>query len=114
MNGFIKFRGQVGPAILLQPGVARVANNLQQPSARVDSVKTCDKSKRSHHGFLRHVFGVGAVAQQPARQVEGGILMRHDQSVEALSISRLQHKQTPSPRYRLARWSSYSHFLILA
>src|SRR5246127_2447871 len=114
MNGFIKLGGQVGPAIFLQPGVAGVANNLQQPGAGVDSVKPRDKSKSSHHGFLGHVFGVGAAAQQPARQVKGGILMRHDQSLKALTISRLQHVQTPSLRYRLARWSSYSHFWVLA
>src|ERR1700745_616021 len=114
MNGFINLGGQVVPAIFLQPGVAGVANNLQQPGARVDSVKPRDKAKSSHHGFLGHVFGVGAAAQQPARQVKGGILMRHDQSLKALTISRLQHVQTPSLRYRLARWSSYSHFCALA
>src|ERR1700739_2165350 len=114
MNGFIKLRGQVGPAIFLQPGVAGVADNLRQPGARVDSVKPRDESKSSHQGFLGHVFGVGTAAQQPARQVKGGILMRHNQSLKALTISRLQHVRTPSLRYRLPRWSSYSHSWALA
>src|SRR6266404_3827221 len=112
MNGFIKFRGQVGSAIFLQPGVTGIADNLQEPGARVDSMKTCDKSERPHHRLLRHVFGVCAAAQQPTRQIERGILMRHDHPLKPLSISRLQHVRTPSLYlYRLAVSSSYSHYL---
>src|SRR6266481_6852313 len=115
MNSFIKFRGQVGSAILLQPGVAGIADNLQEPGARVDSMKTCDKSKRPHHRLLRHVFGVRAAAQQPSRQIERGILMRHDHPLKPLSISRLQHVRTPSRYwYRLAGSLSYSHYFVLA
>jgi hypothetical protein len=40
--------------------------------------------------------------------------MRHDHALKALSISRLQHVQTPSLRCRPARFSFYSHYLELA
>src|ERR1700746_903062 len=114
MDSFIKFRGQVGSAIFLQPRVAGIADNLQEPGSCIYSMKTCNKSKCPYQRLLGHVFGVRTAAQQPPRQIERGILMRHDHAFKPLSISRLQHVRTPSLRYKLARWSSYSHYLARA
>ena len=36
-------------------------------------MKAAEKTIRTEHGFLGHVFGISAAAQKPTCQIEGGI-----------------------------------------
>src|ERR1700730_14072678 len=63
-------------AILIQPGVTGVPDDLQQPAARTSAMKAMEETVRAQHRFLRGVFGIRAAAQKPAREIKSGIEMR--------------------------------------
>src|ERR1700732_1759155 len=75
---FVKFRRRVLRTILMQPGIAGVADDLEHPGADIPPSEATEKSEGPHEGFLHHVLRILVVAGQPARQVISGIEMRYD------------------------------------
>src|SRR6267378_2837014 len=67
MQFFVEFSHEFHRAILLQPGIASIAHNLQKPGARVATVETAEKAVGTEHGLLGDVFTVSAAFQKPAR-----------------------------------------------
>src|SRR5207245_10360209 len=65
-------------AVLLQPRVARVTRDGQQPGSAVAPVVTSEKSEGPQVSLLHHVFGVAVIAQQPARKIVGSPQMRQN------------------------------------
>src|ERR1700679_262888 len=68
---FVEFRRRLRGPILFQPGETSVAHDLQQPGTRIAAMKAAEKTIGAQHGLLSNVLGIGAVAHQPTRQVEG-------------------------------------------
>ena len=89
MHFFIEFCHQSRWSILLQPGVAGVADNLQQPGPRVASVKTVEKSVGAQHGLLDYILRIGTVSQQPPSKIGGAVQMGQHKLLEPNSVLRL-------------------------
>src|SRR6266478_1026141 len=70
---FVEFHTQFHGTILLQPGVASIAHDLQQPCARISSLKTAKEAACTEQGFLSDILGIRAPAHKPTREVESGI-----------------------------------------
>jgi hypothetical protein len=87
---FVEFRAQFHRSILLQPGVASVAYDLQQPGTRVSAVKAAEETARPEQCFLSDVLGISAPAQKPTREVESGVDVRQHQLLKALPVFELQ------------------------
>jgi hypothetical protein len=62
----------------LEPRVNGVADDGEQPGARVASAKTAEEFESAQTGFLHHVAGIVLVAGKPAREVIGRIEMRQN------------------------------------
>jgi len=58
MQFFVEFGHQLGCPIFLQPAIATVSNNLQQPGPRVASAKMIKESVSAKHGLLNDVLSV--------------------------------------------------------
>jgi len=80
------FRHLFHRAVLFEPRIASVAHNLQQPSAGIPALVAAEKTVRTQQRLLCHIFGITAAAQEPARQVERGIKMRHHDLLEARPV----------------------------
>src|SRR5262249_13256705 len=63
-------------AVLLQPGIASVADHAQQPGATFAAVEAVEEPIRPQVRFLHQVLRVVIVAGQPAGQVERGVEVR--------------------------------------
>jgi len=83
---FVELRHFLGYVILLQPGEAAIADNLQKPGARVAGLKSAEGAVGAQKGFLRDVFGLRAAAQNPTRQIVGGVAMRNDVRLKARPV----------------------------
>jgi len=62
--------------VLLEPRVAGISHNRQQPGATIPAVKTSEEFEGAHECFLRQVFRVRVIAHEPARQIVRGIQVR--------------------------------------
>jgi len=74
---FVELCHFFGHVILLQPGEAAIADDLQEPGARVAGLKPAEGTVRAEEGFLRDVLSLRAAAQDPARQIVCGVAMRN-------------------------------------
>src|SRR5262245_16600873 len=54
-------------------------------------MKGVEKSVCAQHGVLGHVFGFAATAEQPPRQVVGGVKVRHHDCLKSAAVSLIQH-----------------------
>jgi hypothetical protein len=95
---FVKFRGKIRRAIFFEPCVAGVADDLEEPRAWITSVVGSEKPQRAEHGFLGDVFCVVAVANDPTRQIEGRIYVRHHDLLEPLGNDRVGRRVRYSGR----------------
>jgi hypothetical protein len=73
---FIDRLGQLTRPVPLQPRVAGVADNREQPGPALAAAIAAKKLESSQIGFLHDIFGVLIVAHQPACQVVCGGQMR--------------------------------------
>jgi hypothetical protein len=62
--------------------VGDVANDLQEPSFRVAAPIGVEIDDGAQHRILNHVLSPSSIAEQPARQIVGGIEMRQDGLLE--------------------------------
>jgi len=62
MQFLVEFRHEFHRAILLQPGIASIAHNLQKPGARVPPVKSTEKAVGAEHGLLCNVLRIRAAS----------------------------------------------------
>ena len=88
---FIELVRHFHPAILLQPRITSVADDLQQPRTYVTSIETLEEAKSTKHGILRHLFRIGTAGQNPGRQVECRIKMRKHYLLESCAVLGIQH-----------------------
>ncbi len=79
MQLLIEFRYEFRRLSVLQPRVTTVADDLEQPSARVSATKSVKEAVRSEHSFLHHILGIVRIAQKPPRQVHRSIDVRQHQ-----------------------------------
>src|SRR5580692_11373183 len=49
---FVEFDHQLPRAIFVEPGVARIAHDLQQPGAHISTLKAAEETARAKQGFL--------------------------------------------------------------
>src|SRR5437879_5637810 len=70
----------------LQPGVATVADNREQPTPTIASMETGKRFERAQIGFLHQILGLMLVPQQPVRQVVGGTQVRQQRLLKAPSL----------------------------
>src|SRR6185312_3624203 len=69
-------------AVLLEPCIASVAHDGEQPRARLVSLHPVEISHRPHERLLHDILRVVVVPRDPARQVVGGIQMRKSRLLE--------------------------------
>ena len=77
--------------MLLEPGVAGIAHDLEQPGTNVCPVKPAKELERAQIGLLDHILRVDAVLCQPARQVKGRVEVWKDcllKTLQSLDVSR--------------------------
>src|SRR5689334_7418717 len=86
-----EFRMGCRCADLLKPGVTTVTDNLQQPCARLGTAEAGKEAVRANECFLRHVFGIGAITQQPPCKVQCRIKMRKHQLLKSFLFFWLKH-----------------------
>src|SRR6185369_5818911 len=89
--------------VLLQPRVARVPDDLEQPRTGAFEAKAPDVAHRPHERVLNDILRIVRVARDPKRQVVGGIEMRHRQLLEAAPVLLITHVWSPQlarPGYR--------------
>ena len=67
------------------PAITRVADDSEEPRTPISADKCSEVSKGSERRLLHHIFRIVFIAHQPARQPIGGIEMRNDDRVKALS-----------------------------
>ena len=72
-------------AILPQPCVAGVSDDLQQPRTSItSSLKTRKGMQCAQKGLLHHVLGISIAASEPAREIVGRVQMRQYDLFEQL------------------------------
>jgi len=76
----------LGGPVAPEPVVERIADDLQEPAARVRTLERADVLQRPYARVLHDVLGVVRVARQPPRKVVGGVQMGQDQRVEASGV----------------------------
>jgi hypothetical protein len=101
MNFFVEHLSRIVPSILLQPRVARIPNDGEQPSPYVSALVAIEKSKGAQTGFLRHVLRVLVVPGQPAREVVRGVQVREHGLLESFASCDVYHT-------RASRCSSFA------
>jgi hypothetical protein len=85
VNFLVEFHGGRGRAILVQPRVARIAHDREQPRPHVSALVAIEKSKRAQKSFLRHILRVLFVPRQPAREIVRRVQMRQDGLLKAFA-----------------------------
>jgi hypothetical protein len=75
MRFFIEFRDQLRRAIPLQPAIAAIADDLQQPGTRLASAEAIKEAIGPQQGFLHYIFGIRAVTQKPSSHIHGAVQM---------------------------------------
>jgi hypothetical protein len=103
MDLFVEKGGRVISSILVQPGVAGIANNLEEPSARIAAVKTVKKLEGTQVGLLYHVLRIFGIAGYPTRQVVGGVQMRQNRFLKSHPVGLLVHGELATANLQFAR-----------
>ena len=107
-------RNQRLRAVFLQPRIRCVPHDRQQPRAPVAAATAANEAERSHARLLRDVLGVVVVACEPARQVVGGVEMRHDEAFElgllfVVAHVSLSFQSRPRVKGFYSRRNNFSH-----
>src|SRR6185369_4301093 len=87
--------GRAEYAILLEPRVARVPHNRQQPRARIAAVVAGEELECAQVSFLNDVLCVGVVVDQPAGKVVRSAQMRQSNFFKPNDFA-LVWQRTPS------------------
>ncbi len=91
MNFFVEHFIRTGRPILVQPGVASISHDREEPCPHVATLVAVEKTERAQAGFLRNVLRVLIVPRQPAREVVRSVQVRQDGLLEALASRCLWH-----------------------
>ena len=93
-----------GNAVFADPGVCRIAHDLEQPGARVAAVVAVEVLQCAHHSLLDDIRRVGLVAADPAREIVRGRQMRQGHGLKPLCPCAIawQHCLAPEHQDRCA------------
>jgi hypothetical protein len=83
---FIELGHQFHGTVLVEPAITAIPHNLEEPRARIPPAKALKEPVCTDHRFLRNIFSVRAIAQQPPRQVYPSVKMRQHQLLKPDSI----------------------------
>jgi len=86
MYFFIELGHQFLRPILLQPRIASVSNDLQQPGARVSAMKLTKETVRTQRCLLDHVVGICTISKHPSSQIGGAVQMWQHQLLKPNSV----------------------------
>jgi hypothetical protein len=73
---FVEHCRQLVRTVVLQPGVAGMAHDREQPGAALPTVQAAKEFPGPYLRFLDHLFGVMRIPRQPACQIVRRIQMR--------------------------------------
>src|SRR6185369_7624583 len=82
-------------AVLLEPGVAGVPDDLEQPGSRVLQPETRHVAHRPHERVLDDILRIVGVARDPKRQVVCRVEVRHRQLLEPSPVVVIAHVWSP-------------------
>ena len=83
---FVEIGRQVGAAIAADPGIRRVANDREQPRARIAAPEGPEEAERAQIRLLHDILRIRLALEQPAREVVGGIQVGQEDALEIVAI----------------------------
>jgi hypothetical protein len=89
MHFFIEVGRLFRRSVLLQPGVARISNDLQQPCTRVSPVKLAEEAISAQRCLLDYVVRIWTIAEHPSSQICGAVQMWQHHLLKTNSVLRV-------------------------
>jgi hypothetical protein len=75
----------------VQPRVARIPHDRQEPRPHIAALVSVEKTEGAEARFLRHVLRIMIVPRQPAREVVRSVQMGQDGLLETVTSRYFRH-----------------------